>query len=258
VSGHAVDWDAATYDRVADPQEQWGREVLSRFHLKGDETVLDAGCGSGRVTKLIFDLVPDGRVVGVDGAPSMVEVAREQLAPFGDRVELIVSDLLELELDEVADALFSNATFHWILDHERLFQRLFAALRPGGVMETQCGGEGNVAEWIRAIESAEGDERFSPYLRGMPDTHNFASVGDTRNRLERAGFELTGNGVWLERKTVQPKDPETFSRVVGLAKHMARLPDALKDDFAAAVLGSMPRPLTLEYVRLNISAVKPA
>ena len=258
MSGQAVDWDAAAYHRVADPQEQWGREVLSRFQLRGDETVLDAGCGSGRVTKLILDLVPDGRVIGVDAAPSMIEVAREQLASFGDRVELFVCDLLELDLTEAAGAIFSNATFHWIPDHDRLFRRLFAALRPGGVMEAQCGGEGNVAEWKRAIESAEGDERFSPYLRGMPDTHNFASVGDTRNRLGRAGFEIADDGVWLERKTVRPSDPEAFGRVVGLAKHMARLPEGLKDEFAAAVLGSMPRPLTLEYVRLNISARKPA
>ena len=253
-----VDWDAKTYDRVADPQEEWGREVLSRFELSGNETVLDAGCGSGRVTKLIFDLVPDGRVIGVDAAPSMVEHAREQLAPFGDRAELFVSDLLDLDLHEAVDAVFSNATFHWILDHELLFTRLFAALRPGGVMEAQCGGEGNVADWKRAIESAEGDERFSAYLRGMPDTHNFASVGDTLNRLERVGFELQPGAVWLENRTVQPRDPEAFGRVVGLAKHMALLPEEIRDDFADTVLGSIPRPLTLEYVRLNISARKPA
>jgi trans-aconitate 2-methyltransferase len=252
-----VDWDAATYHRVADPQEEWGREVLARFDLEGDETVLDAGCGSGRVTKLIFDLVPEGRVIGVDAAPSMIELAGEQLAPFGDRVELFVSDLLDLDLEQAADAVFSNATFHWILDHDLLFRRLFAALRPGGVLEAQCGGDGNVAEWKRAIESAEGDQRFSAYLRGMPDTHNFASVGDTRARLKRAGFDVGADAVWLEDRVVQPRDPEAFGRVVGLAKHMALLPESLHDEFAAAVLGSMPRPLTLEYVRLNISARRP-
>ena len=248
----AVDWDAQSYDAVADPQEEWGREVLARLDLNGDETVLDAGCGSGRVTRLLLDRLPDGRVIGVDGAPSMIAHAREQLAGYGDRIELIVSDLNQLVLPAPVDAIFSNATFHWILDHEQLFARLHEALRPGGQFEVQFGGQDNVAEWKRAIEAAEGYERFSAYLRGMPDTYNFASVGDTHSRLESAGFEV--EAVWLENRTVTPPDPGAFVRAVGLAKHMKELPASLHDEFADAVLDSMPKPLTLEYVRLNVSA----
>lgn len=250
-----VDWDAATYDRVADPQEQWGREVLQRLDLGGDETVLDAGCGSGRVTKLLLGRLPQGRVIGIDAAPSMIERARENLADDTDRVELVVGDLVDLELSDPVDAIFSNATFHWILNHQRLFDRLFAALRPGGELEAQCGGTDNVAEWQRAIESAEGDERFSAYLRGMPAATNFASVGDTEARLARSGFDV--ERVWLENRTFAPEDPKAFVRSVGLNKHLARLPGELHEQFVDAVLGSMARPLVLEYVRLNISARRP-
>lgn len=256
VAERTVEWDAATYDRLADPQEEWGREVMARLTLDGDEAVLDAGCGSGRLTGLVAERVPRGKVLGVDASEAMIERARENLAGFGARVELRVGDLTELELGEPVDAIFSNATFHWILDHNRLFGRLFAALRPGGQLEAQCGGEGNVAEWIRAIEAAEGDERFAAYLRGMPATHNFASVDDTRHRLERAGFDV--GRVWLERKQYVPSEPREFVRSVGLAKHLARLPEGLHDEFVDAVLGSMARPLTLDYVRLNISARRPA
>jgi trans-aconitate 2-methyltransferase len=252
-----VDWDARTYHRVAAPQEEWGREVLARLELSGDERVLDAGCGSGRVTRLICERLPDGHVVGVDGSPSMIEHARETLAEFGDRVELRVGDLVELELAEPVDAIFSNATFHWILNHERLFARLFAALRPGGVLEAQCGGKGNVEEWQRVLESLQGDERFADYLAGMPSTSNFASVGDTRDRLERAGFELEPTGVWLERRTVEPPDPRAFTHAVGLSKHLVRLPAELQEPFIDAVLASMGRPFVLQYVRLNISARRP-
>ncbi len=252
-----VDWDARTYHQVAAPQEEWGREVLARLDLRGDETVLDAGCGSGRVTALLADLVPDGRVIGVDGSPSMIEHARENLAELGDRVELIVADLLGLELAEPVDAIFSNATFHWILDHNRLFERLHAALRPGGVLEAQCGGKDNIAEWQRALESLQGDERFADYLSGMAAATNFASVGDTRDRLERAGFAVEPGRVWLERRTVEPEDPRKFARTVVLAKHLDRLPPELHEEFIDAVLGSMARPPTLEYVRLNISARRP-
>ena len=249
-----VDWDAATYDRVADPQEEWGREVLARLELGGDETVLDAGCGSGRVTRLLFERLPRGRVIGVDASPSMIALARDAFAGE-ERVELRVADLLDLELSDPVDGIFSNATFHWILDHGRLFKVLFACLKPGGKLEAQCGGEGNVAEWIRAIEAAQGDERFVSYLRGMADTYNFASVGDTEIRLRRAGFEVSR--VWLEHKAATPREPREFVRVAGLTKHLALLPDELQDEFIDAVLGSMPRPLRLDYVRLNVSASRP-
>jgi trans-aconitate 2-methyltransferase len=250
-----VDWDAATYDRVSDIQLEWGTKVLERLELAGDETVLDAGCGTGRVTRLIADRVPEGKVIGVDAAPSMIELAREQLADLGDRAELRVADLTDLELDRPVDVIFSNATLHWILDHQRLFDRFFTALRPGGTFEAQCGGQGNVAEWMRAIEAAEGDERFSAYLRGMPAATNFASVGDTETRLARAGFDVAR--VWLYTERYEPPAPRAFVASVGLNKHLDRLPAELHDRFIDAVLGSMARPLVLEYVRLNISATRP-
>jgi trans-aconitate 2-methyltransferase len=243
------DWDAATYDRVADPQEEWGREVLERLELRGDETVLDAGCGSGRVTRLLLERLPRGRVIGVDASPAMIEKARESL---GSRVELIASDLLELELDERVDAVFSSATFHWIRDHDRLFGRLADVLRPGGRLEAQCGGIGNVAGFLRTVDAVSGDERFAPYLRGVASSWNFASPGDTEGRLRRAGFDAIR--CWLEPKPEQPRDPRGYLESVCLGPHLERLPEEVRQPFVAAVLDFDTRPLTLDYVRLNISA----
>lgn len=135
------DWDAATYDRVSGPQVEWARGVLDRLALEGDETVLDAGCGSGRVTALLIERLPQGTVIAVDAAPSMVAKARASLGDAGDVRQL---DLAALDLDAEVDAVFSNAVFHWIADHAALFARLYAALRPGGRLVAQCGGAGNV------------------------------------------------------------------------------------------------------------------
>ena len=129
------DWDAGAYDRVADPQEDWGREVSIDSH-EGDEVLLDAGCGSGRVTELLLERLPHGCVIGVDASEAMVERARARL---GRRAEVRTGDLAELELEASVDAVFSNAVFHWLPDHERLFERLYAALRPGGRLAAQCG-----------------------------------------------------------------------------------------------------------------------
>jgi trans-aconitate 2-methyltransferase len=249
-----VDWDAATYHRVAANQEEWGLEVLGRMELEGSETVLDAGCGSGRVTRLLVERLPEGRVIGVDASPAMIEEAKGNLAEFSDRVALQVGDLAKLELDSEVDVVFSNATFHWIRDHEVLFRRLHAALRPGGLLEAQCGGEGNVAEFERAVEAVAGDARFAPYFREMGRPWNFASVGDTETRLARVGFDV--QRVWLENRTVDPPDPHAYVRAACVAQHLDRLPAEVHDEFIDAVLGSMLRPLRLEYVRLNISARK--
>ena len=243
------DWDASTYDRVSDVQEAWARPVIERLELRGDETVLDAGCGTGRVTRLLLERLPEGRVIGVDASRSMIEKARDAL---GERAELVVSDLLDLDLDEAVDAVFSNATLHWILDHRRLFDRLYAALRPGGALEAQCGGIGNLDEFLNSLENVNGDERFAPYLRGITSTWNFASPGDTEIRLRASGFEETR--CWLEERIEKPREPREFLRTVCLGPHLERLPEGLREPYLDAVLEYIPRPLTLDYMRLNISA----
>src|SRR5438045_5843592 len=133
------DWNANAYDRVADPQARWGATVLERLPLDGDERVLDAGCGTGRVTALLLERLPRGRVVALDGSPSMIEEARRRFA--GDaRVELVTADLARpLPLAAAVDAVLSTATFHWIADHGALFRNLAAVLRPGGRLCAQCG-----------------------------------------------------------------------------------------------------------------------
>src|SRR5439155_22503353 len=118
------------------PQAEWAEDVLYRLELRGDETVLDAGCGSGRVTKVLQERLPRGKVIAVDASPSMVEKARAALGPEAD---VFVSDLVDIDLHEEVDAVFSNAVFHWIPDHDTLFKRLFAALKPGGQLVVQCG-----------------------------------------------------------------------------------------------------------------------
>src|SRR2546430_14591118 len=146
---HPRDWTAASYARTAAPVEAFGQRLRGRLELRGNETVLDAGCGTGGVTEQLLARVPNGRVIGVDGSRSMIDRARERL---GTRAELRVGDLLELELEAPVDVVFSSATFHWIADHDRLFGRLFAALKPGGRLLAQCGGAGNIATGVCALD----------------------------------------------------------------------------------------------------------
>jgi len=247
------DWDAPAYERVSSPQEEWARTVLDRLPLRGDETVLDAGCGSGRVTRLLLERLPDGHVVGVDAAPSMIAEARRAL---GDRATLITSDLVEMELDHPADAAFSNAAFHWVPDHDALFAALHTSLRPGAPLAAQCGGHGNIDGFRRIARSVAGREPYREHLAGWQQPWTFATAEDTAERLGRAGFKDVQT--WLEPSRVHPPEPATFVRVVCLGHHLDALPEGLRDAFARDVLDACPEPVELDYVRLNIVARREA
>ena len=240
------DWDARTYDRVADPQTRWGSAVLDRLPLVGDERVLDAGCGSGRVTQLLADRLPHGKVVALDGSASMIEAARERLAPFGDRIEYVVADLGQpLPVDGEVDAVLSTATFHWVLDHDALFRNLAAVTRPGGRLVAQCGGAGNIAS-VMAVLARTGD--------GWLGEKYFATPLDTTRRLDAAGY--VDIECWLtdEPTRFERGEPlETFLRTVVLGGHVARLPEADRDAFVHEVAEALPEPV-IDYVRLNILA----
>jgi trans-aconitate 2-methyltransferase len=244
------DWNATSYERVSAPLEAMGRDVLDRLHLRGDERVLDAGCGTGRVTAALLDRLPRGEVVAVDGSPAMVEQARERL---GKRAEVRVADLLELELDRPVDAILSTATFHWIKDHDRLFDRLLAALKPGGRLAAQCGGAGNVAQLDEAAKRVAAQPPFANALADWDGPWYFAAPAETEARLRRLGW--VDVWTWSHDIRVEPDDPHEYIGTVALGSHIERLEPHLRGPFIDAVLAELPEPV-VDYKRLNILARK--
>jgi trans-aconitate 2-methyltransferase len=242
------DWDASTYDRVSGPQQAWAAEQLDRLDLAGDEVVLDAGCGSGKITAELARRVPHGTVYAVDAAPSMVRHAQEAL---GDRAIVLCQDLAELALPEPVDVVFSNATFHWIPDHDALFAALHRNMKPGGRLVAQCGGFGNIDEFRRIAEDVATEEPFAPYFADWRKPWNYATAEDTAERLRRAGFEDVS--CWLEDKPTTPEEPRSFVRTVCLVRHLGPLPRELHEPFIDRVLERAGEPLVLAYVRLNMT-----
>lgn len=243
------DWNATAYERLSAPLEAMGREVLQRLELEGDETVLDAGCGTGRVTAVLVERLPRGHVIAVDGSPAMVEEARKRLP---DAVDARVSDLLELELEPPVDAIVSTATFHWIGDHDRLFARLHAALKPGGRLVAQCGGAGNVAAVKDAGFTLASREPYAEHLGDWPGDWNFASPAETEARLRRAGF--SDIWCWRTRVDVDVDDPAGYLATICLGSFLEHLPEELHERFIDDAVELLGAPLTIEYVRLNMLA----
>jgi trans-aconitate 2-methyltransferase len=242
-----TEWNAASYDKVADPQAQWGAEVLARLPLAGDEAVLDAGCGTGRVTEQLLERLPRGRVVALDQSVAMLDQARTRLARFGDSVTYVMADLERpLPIEAPVDAILSTATFHWVADHDALFANLAAVLRPGGLLVAQCGGAGNIARFIEVAASV--DPGFKR------NQHNFQTPEATAARLARQGF--TDIRTWLSPAPTPfatSEELEAFIGTVCLRVHLAHLPEAERGPFVRAVAARMPDRV-LDYVRLNITA----
>jgi trans-aconitate 2-methyltransferase len=241
-----MDWDASTYDRIADPMFRWGSEVLGRLSLEGRETVLDAGCGSGRVTELLAQRVPDGRVIALDASPAMIDESRTRLARFRERISYVVANLgRPLPLDQPVDAVLSTATFHWVTDHDALFANLSSVMRPNARLQAQCGGVGNI-ERVKAAAMAAGAV--------WPEDHYFATPSETQRRLARNGF--VDVRCWLQEAPTRLEPGEqldTYMRTIILRTIVDRMSEPERDPFLRAVGRELSEPV-IDYVRLNISA----
>ena len=257
----ATEWDSEAYDRLSDPQFGWGMKLMDTLKLRGDETVLDAGCGSGRLTAELARRLPSGHVIAVDASENMVNTVRHRLHDRLDRVEFHQADLTNLKLQRQVDGVFSNAVFHWVPDHDSLFRSLFAAIKPGGWLVAQFGGGGNLARLKRRVSIMRSDEPFRRYLEHFDEVAHYEAVEPTVARMNTAGF--TNIEAALHPEPASFPDATTyknFVRSVNLHRYIAKFPPEVEEDFVerlAAQASKDDPPYTLDYVRLTVRATRP-
>ena len=258
------EWNAAEYHRLSAPQFQWGQRVLSQLHLRGDECLLDAGCGTGKLTRLLLENLPRGRVVGLDLSRNMVVHARQNLAlDFGDRVRFVAADLVALPFQSCFDGIFSTASFHWVLDHDALFRSLYQALRPAGWLHAQCGGGVNLVRLRQRVRALSQAPQFSKWLGKFSEPWFFSDAEGAASRLRSAGFENVETG--LEQASFAVPSGQEFQeylRTFVLHRHLDLLPSAaLRTAFVQQLADASAHddpPWTLDYWRLNLRAYRPA
>ena len=257
------EWNAALYHQISAPQVSWGKKVLARTPLRGDETILDAGCGTGRLTRDLLEALPRGRVVALDVSRNMIEAARAYLVPdFGDRVEFACCDLLDLPFDRQFDGIFSTASFHWVLDHDRLFQNLYRALRPGGWLCAQCGGGKNLDRLLARVEALIATDTYRDCFAAYQLPWEFSNAEIAAVRLGRAGFDQIETSL-EDAPTTFPNAQEfqQFVESVILRNHLQQIAEPTQRERFLAELTRQSAaddpPFLLDYVRLNLQGRRP-
>lgn len=254
-----TDWNAATYHRVSEPQFGWGRVVLDRLALAGDEHVVDVGCGTGRLTREIVARLPRGRVVGVDRSATMLAQAARHLASA--RVPLVRASADALPFDAAFDVLFSTATFHWVLDQDALFASLYRTLKPGGRLHAQCGGGANLARLRQRAAALLATPAYREHFAGWREPWHYSDQARTARRMSAAGFIEIETSLEPAPITFDtPDEYRTFAQTVCLHPYLDRLPADRRESFTAelvALAGTERPPFTLDYWRLNLNARKP-
>jgi trans-aconitate methyltransferase len=203
------DWDAADYVAHSAAQQEWARELIAQLGLRGDERVLDVGCGDGRATAMIAERLPRGSVLGVDSSPSMIAKAREQFPDAGTwdggasglanaadegalrSLSFVLMDARALGLPPVFDVAFSTAALHWMSDHRAILRGVRAALVPGGRLLFEMGGRGNITEALAVVDEVRARPRWRGFFDGFVPPHHFFGPDDYEVWLPEAGFRVS-------------------------------------------------------------------
>jgi len=264
-SGHKVFWSAADYASNSSVQQTWARELIARLELRGDERILDVGCGDGKVTAEIAKAVSKGSAVGIDASPQMIEFATAAFpAGKNPNLEFYVMDARHIAFQRKFDLVFSNAALHWVDDHPAFLRGAASVLRPGGRLMVSCGGKGNAHDVFLALRPEMRAKRWREFFRKMEAPYFFHSPEEYKKWLPRFGFKT--RSVKLAPKDATYEGGEGFAGWLRTTwmPYTHRVPEDLREQFIAGVVEryAAKHPIDakglvhVRMVRLEIDAVK--
>lgn len=234
-----VNWNPADYAANSASQQAWARDLFQRLNLQGGETILDVGCGDGKVTADLARMVGcNGSVVGIDASAEMIAYAQRQFAP--DRVANLtfrVMDARRIEFSSQFDIVFSNAALHWVDDHREFLRGAALVLKEGGRLLISCGGKGNAQDVFVLLRSAMRTHRWRPYFRNLRKPYYFHSPEEYDRWLPKHGFK-TGTARLVPKDMAFP-NRERFAGWVRTTwlPYTQRVPEPLREEFIAELVG---------------------
>lgn len=184
-------WDPDGYAEYSESQKEWAIELIKKLKLQDNEHILDIGCGDGKVTKLISEFVPNGKVIGIDSSKEMIEFASSKYQKSKCKnLKFIKMDAAQIEFNECFDVVFSNAALHWIRDHHPVLKCIYQALRPGGRVIVQMGGKGNANSVIEILHDLMNYDKWKRYFKDFSFPYGFYSPAEYKEWLIEAGFKV--------------------------------------------------------------------
>ena len=226
------EWDAGQYAKHSSAQEKWAKELLAKLRLKGNEKILDLGCGDGRITAEISRMVPGGMVVGIDNSEPMIRLANEKYTDTkNQKLVFYVMDAKGINFDNEFDIVFSNAALHWVDDHKQVLQGINRSLKPGGRFLIQTGGTGNAAAAFEVLKEMADKEEWMPYLKGAELPYNFMSDKDYKALIPETGFKPIR--IELLKKDMVHEGTEGFKGFIRTTwlPYTSRIPEEKRERF---------------------------
>ena len=258
--GKRTYWDAETYERIGTPMRGWAQAVIDDLNLTGNETVLDAGCGSGSVTLDLWTKLPEGKVWAVDSSPDMIAKLRKTLEERKiTNIETMQADLTRFHLPEQVDVAFSNAVFHWIQDDSGLFSSLARATKSGGRLRAQCGGGDNIKKLMAVTRDVEKRPPYSEHLSGRAEPRKYRTEAQAVEALQRNGWKNARARVFPSDVVFEQEDDAVlYLKTIILQQQAAALPGEMGDQFLRDVIHEVIKrhgaPFVADYVRLDLWA----
>ena len=190
----SFEFDGEKYKEASGHQKEWGRKLISELSLKGGERILDLGCGDGTLTAQLARLVPEGFVVGIDASKNMIETARK--AHDRDNVKFELMDINDIAFVNEFNVVFSNATLHWIKDHNKLLKNVFNSLKDNGVVRFNFAGDGNCSCFFRVVKEVMAESSYAGYFTGFGWPWYMPKIEEYGNVVEQ--FPFKEKRVWGE------------------------------------------------------------
>jgi trans-aconitate methyltransferase len=237
-------WRPDKYERSSSAQRLWAEELIRKIEISGDERVLDIGCGDGRITASIADLVPAGAVLGVDSSQEMISFAREKFPLQGHpNLSFQPGDARTLDFEEEFDLVVSFAALHWVSDHGPVLRGIRRALKPGGRTFLQFGGRGNAALPLAIADEMTREDRWRRSFEGFDFRYAFFGAEEYRIWIEEAGL-IPRRVELIQKEMVQP-GPEAFAGWIETTWHpyLERVPESRQRDFVSEIVA--------RYLRLH-------